>query len=123
MAIHGWRAALIVVTALVLIALVLAAIFWLALAIAAVLAVAWFNLLLLPRIAARLRIPQLVLAVALILVLTGAGYLLAGITGAIEGAAIWLVAVAAPRAVMWRMRRRLYARTNDRVTIIVPHRP
>ena len=120
---HGWRAALIVVTVLVLIALVLAAIFWLALAVAAVLAVAWFNLLLLPRIAARLHIPQLVLAIALIVVLTGAGFLLAGIPGAIEGAAIWLLGVATPRAVMWRLRRRLYPRTNDRVTIIVPHRP
>jgi hypothetical protein len=123
MAMHGWRAALIVVTALVLIALVLAAIFWLALALAAVLAVAWFNLLLLPRIAARLRIPQVVLAIVLLLLLGGAGYLLGGITGALEGGAVWLIAVPAPRAVMWRLRRRLHGKQNERVTIIVPHRP
>jgi hypothetical protein len=123
MVITGWRGALIGLAALVIIGLVLAAIFWLALALAAVLVVAWFNLLLLPRLAARLHLPELVLGIALIVVLTGMGFLLAGVTGALEGAAVWLLGVAAPRAVMWRLRRRLGRKREERVTIIVPHRP
>jgi len=123
--VSGWRLAAAVVVALVVLALLLTAIFWLAIALAAIAAVAWFNWLLLPRLAVRLRVPLPFLAIALLLPLAGGGYLLAGIMGAFEGLGIWLVAVAVPRAVLWRFRRRLAQRASDRdrATIIVPYRP
>ncbi len=121
----GWRAAIAVVAVLVLVSLLLAAIFWLAIALAAVAAVAWFNLLLLPRLSVRLRVPILALAVLLLAPLAGVGYLLAGVSGALEGTAIWLLGVALPRAVLWQVQRRLDQRKSDRdrVTIVLPYRP
>src|SRR5579863_9856409 len=64
--ISGWRLAVVVVIALVVLALLLTAIFWLAIALAALAAVAWFNWLLLPRLAVRLHAPLLLLALALL---------------------------------------------------------
>lgn len=119
----GWRAALVILAVLVLLAVLLTAIFWLAIALAVLVAVAWFNWLLLPRLALRLRVPLLVLAVALLVPLAGLGYLASGMTGALEGGAIWLLGVAVPRALLWRYRGRLASRTAERQTIIVPYRP
>lgn len=123
MVFSGWRAGLIVLAALVLIGVLLTAIFWLALLVGAVLGVAWFNLLLMPRLAVRLRLPQVVLAIALLVLLAAGGFGLAGVTGAIEGAAVWLLGVAAPRVVLWRVRRRIDRRTKEPMTIVLPYRP
>ncbi len=121
--ISGWRAAVVIVLALIFVALLLTAIFWAAIVLATIAAVAWLNLLLLPRLALRVHLPLLVLAIALFIPFAGLGYLAAGVTGAVEGAAIWLLGVAVPRAVLWRVHRRQQLRANERVSIIVPHRP
>jgi hypothetical protein len=112
MAITGWRAALIVVGALIVIALLLTAVFWLAIVFAALLAAAWLNLFLLPRIAAKLHVPAWAPAALLVVLLVGGGYLLSGATGAIEGAVVSLLGVAAPRLVLWRLRARMRLRRS-----------
>lgn len=108
MVISGWRAALWVVVGLVIVSLVLAAVFWIGVLLAAVALVGWFNLLVLPRVARRLRAPQLVLAIALLPLLAAAGFVLAGLSGVLAGGAVWTVGVALPRAVLWRLRGRLF---------------
>jgi hypothetical protein len=107
MVVTGWRAALLIVVGLIIVAALLIALFWLGLGLAALAAVVWFNLVLLPRLAARSRIPELVLAAALMPLLAGAGLALAGTGGLVAGCAIWLLGVALPRALLWRFRRRL----------------
>jgi hypothetical protein len=119
----GWRGALVILAGLVLFALLLTAILWLAIALGVLLGVAWFNWMLLPRVATRLHIPLLALAIALLVPLAGLGYLASGITGALEGAVIWLLGVAVPRALLWRFRGRVRSRSAERQTIIVPYRP
>ena len=123
--ISGWRAALVLVALVVLGALLLTAMFWLAIALVALAAVAWLNLLLLPRLAVRLHVPLLALGIALLVPLAGIGYLLAGVTGAVEGLAVWLLGVALPRALLWRYQRRLGQPADEQepVTIIMPYRP
>jgi hypothetical protein len=95
----------------VLVGLVLTALFWLAVVFAVLLAVLGLNLVVLPRIAYRIRIPTAVLGVILLVPLAGGGYLLGGMPGAIEGAVIWLLGVAAPRVVLWRLRQRMRLRS------------
>jgi hypothetical protein len=107
MVFSGWRAALWLLAALLIVGLVLTAVFWIALLLAVLAAVAWFNLLLLPSVAARLRTPELVLAIALLPVLAAGGLASAGLSGVVAGCSVWVVGVALPRAVMWRLRRRL----------------
>jgi hypothetical protein len=103
----GWLATLVVIAALVVVALLLTALFWLGIILAALAAVIWFNFFVLPKIATRTRIPQLVLAAALLPIAAAVGLGLAGTSGAIAGATVWLLGVALPRALLWRMRRRL----------------
>jgi 4-hydroxybenzoate polyprenyltransferase len=121
----GWRAALAILLALVFVGLLLTAIFWLAIAVAVLIGVAALNWVALPRLALRLHVPDVALALALLVPLAAGGLVLAGVTGAAEGAAIWLLGVAAPRALLWRFRRRLAQRASDRerTTIILPYRP
>jgi hypothetical protein len=107
MVVTGWRAALLLVVGLVVLAALLIALFWLGLGLAALAVVVWFNLGLLPRLAARLRVRELVLAAALMPLLAAAGLALAGTGGLVAGCAIWLLGVALPRALLWRFRRRL----------------
>jgi hypothetical protein len=107
MVLTGWRAALVLIVGLVLAALLLTALFWIGLGLAALGVVVWFNLLLLPRLATRTRIPELVLAAALMPLLGAAGLAVAGTTGLIVGCSIWVLGVALPRALVWRYRRRL----------------
>jgi hypothetical protein len=107
MVLTGWRAAVILILGLVLVAVFLTALFWLGLALAALGVLAWFNLVLLPRLAVRTRVPELVLAAALVPVLAAVGLMLAGPTGVIAGCSIWVLGVALPRALLWRYRRRL----------------
>jgi hypothetical protein len=107
MVLTGWRAALVLIVGLVLVAVLLTALFWFGLVLAALGAVVWFNLVLLPRLAARLRVPELVLAAALVPVLAAAGLAVAGTSGLLVGCSIWVLGVALPRALLWRYRRRL----------------
>jgi len=115
MYLSGWRAGLVAITALVIVALLLTALFWLGILLAALAVVAWFNIFLLPNLSRRTHIPELILAIALLPIAAAIGLGLASISGVIAGCCIWLLGVAAPRAVMWRMRRRLkgYARKRD----------
>jgi hypothetical protein len=94
------------VVALLLVGLLLAAVFWIGVLLAVLAAVGWFNLLLLPGLAARLRIPALVLAMGLLPVLAAGGLALAGISGVIAGCSVWAIGVTLPRAIVWRLRRR-----------------
>jgi hypothetical protein len=108
MVFSGWRAALWLVAALLVLSLILAAVFWIGVLLGVLAAVGWFNLLLLPRLSIHLRIPELVLAVGLLPVLAVGGMLLAGVGGVVAGCSVWVLGVALPRAVLWRLRRRLW---------------
>ena len=106
MRLTGWRPALVVVAALVVLALLLTALFWIGVLLAGLAVIAWFNIFLLPSIAFRTRIPQLVLAAALLPIAAAIGLGLAGSGGLIAGCSVWLLGVALPRLVLWRVRRR-----------------
>jgi hypothetical protein len=105
--VSGWRAAILVIAALVVVALLLTALFWLGVLLVTIAACVWFNLALLPRVSARTRIPQLILAAALLPILAAIGYGLAGTAGVIGGSLVWLFGIAVPRAALWRFSRRL----------------
>jgi hypothetical protein len=105
----GWRAVLAIGAALLLLALLLMAFFWLAALGAVIAAVAAFNVLLVPRIARRLRVSELVIVGALLVVLAAGGWLVGGVTAAAAGVAAWLVGVVGPRVALRRFRRRLDA--------------
>jgi tellurite resistance protein TehA-like permease len=106
-ALSGWRGAMVVVTALVVLALLLTALFWLGVLLAALAAVAWFNLFLLPSLSARSRIPEWILALVLLPMVAAAGLVLGGSGGLVAGCVLWILGVALPRTVRWRLRRRL----------------
>jgi len=103
----GWRAGLLVIVALVIVALLLTALFWLGVLLAALAAVAWLNIFLLPNVSRRTHIPELILGIALLPIGAAIGLGLAGTGGIIGGCCIWVLGVAGPRVAMWRMRRRL----------------
>jgi hypothetical protein len=103
----GWRAALVILAALVVVGLLLMAFFWLAALGAVIAAVAAFNIVLVPRIARRLRIPELVIVGGMLVILAGGGWLVGGLTAAAAGAVAWLVGVVGPRLALRRFRRRL----------------
>jgi hypothetical protein len=105
--ITGWRAALVLVAAVLVLLLLLAAVFWLGIILAVLAVVAWFNLTLLPRVARGIHVPEPALAALLLPVLAAAGYWLNTTQGAIAGAAIWLFGVVAPRVALRRFRRRI----------------
>jgi hypothetical protein len=109
MVLTGWRATLAIVAVLVLLALLLVAFFWLAVLASVVAAVAAFNVLLVPRIARRLRIPEQAIVGGLLVILLGGGWLVGGPTAAAAGAVAWLVGVVGPRLVLRRFRRQLDA--------------
>ena len=104
----GWRTALWMVAGVLVVSLLLAALFWIGVLLVALALVGWFNLVLLPRVALRLRIPQRVIAIALLPVLAAGGLALAGLSGAVAACSIWTIGVALPRVVLWRVRRRLW---------------
>lgn len=118
----GWRGALWAVLALVTLMLLLSALFWIGIGLAVLAVVAWFNLLALPRIGARLHIPQLVLAALMLPLLAALGFGLDGVTGLAGGCGLWLIGVALPRAALWRARHRLgsTARRPMPVRVIEP---
>lgn len=103
----GWRAALLILAALVVVALLVMAFFWLAALGAVIAAVAAFNVVFVPRIARRLRVPELAIVGGLLVVLAGGGWLVGGLTAAAAGVVAWLVGVVGPRLVLRRLDRRL----------------
>lgn len=107
MAISGWRAAALLILGLLVVSLLLAAVFWIGVLLAILALVGWVNLLLLPGLALRLRVPQLVLAIALLPLLAAAGLAVAGTGGVVAGCCVWAVGVALPRAALRRLRRRV----------------
>lgn len=111
----GWRAGLLVIAAVIIVALLLTALFWVGVLLAALAAVAWLNIFLLPNVSRRTRIPELILALALLPIAAAIGLGLAGTGGIIAGCCIWVLGVAGPRLAMLRMRRRLraYSRKRD----------
>jgi hypothetical protein len=112
MVITGWRAVVWLLVALLVVASLLAAVVWLAVLAAVIALVVWFNLLLFPRLAARLRVPQLVAAIGLLAAFVVGGLLLAGLNGVGAGCAAWLIGVAVPQVVLWRLRESLHSRLS-----------
>jgi hypothetical protein len=107
MVLTGWRSLAALLALLLVVGLLLTALFWAAALALAVAAAAWFSLGLLPRLADRLHVPLIATAFGLLAVLIAGGLLLAGTTGAIAGSGVWLVGVALPRVVVWKVRAQL----------------
>jgi hypothetical protein len=84
----------VVIAALALLAL---AALWLILVLLAAGGVLWLNLVIVPRLTRRLRVPRVALEVAVLLALGAAGWLLGGTTGLALGALAWLVGIGLPR--------------------------
>ena len=112
MVFSGWRAVVWLVAALLLVSILVTVVFWIGVLLAVLAAIVGLNLILLPRLAARFRTPELVLAVGLLPVLAGGGLALDGVSGVVAGCAGWAIGVALPRAVLWRLRRRLGPRAG-----------
>ncbi len=117
MVFSGWRAAVWFVAALLVVSLLLAAVFWIGVVLAVLAAVGWFNLLLLPRLAARFRMSELLLAMGLLPLLAAGGLAMAGVSGVVAGCSVWAVGVALPRAILWRLRRRYWQGVGTGVTL------
>src|SRR5688572_16557100 len=107
----GWRLALALLVGALFILLIITTLVWLAVLLAVVIAVGWLNVVLLPRVARRLRVPRPVIDVACLILLAGVGWLLGGTTGLMAGAVGWLLGVAVPRLIGWRMRDRVQVAT------------
>jgi hypothetical protein len=105
-----WRGFVGLVLALMIIALLLTAVLWLGMLLLAIGAVAWFNLVALPRVSARLRLPRLAVAIATLPLLAAAGWLLGGVSGVIAGCAVWVLGIVVPRLLVWRLGRRVRSR-------------
>jgi hypothetical protein len=103
----GWRGYLLLAVALVLAIFLAAVLLWLAVGLAVVAAVAAFNYVYLPVIAARLRLPVLALAGLLLPLLLLLGWAVAGQTGLLWAGALWVGGVAAPRLAAYFLARRL----------------
>ncbi len=107
----GWRATLAILAALVVVGLLVAAFFWLAMLASVIVAVAAFNVLAVPRLARRLHVSELVIVGALLVVLAAGGWLLGGPAALAAGVVAWLVGVVVPRLALRRFRRNLDAAT------------
>ena len=116
MVVSGWRALIWLLAGLVVLALLLTFVVWLAALVGVIAAVAWLNLLLLPRISTRLRVPHLVVAVGLLPLLAASGLMLGGPSGLVAGSSAWLIGVALPQALLRRLRARL-GRASGRAPI------
>ena len=103
-ALAPWRLAVAVLLALAVLALIIAVAVWLAIALAVVGAILWLNLVLIPRLAARL--PACLLELILLPLFAGAGWAIGGPTGAGLGATAWLAGIAVPRLIGRRLRAR-----------------
>jgi hypothetical protein len=109
--VSGWRAALAIVVALLVVGLLIAAFFWLAMLAAVIVAVAAFNVLAVPRLARRLHVPEVGIVGALLACLAVGGWLLGGPVALAGGVVAWLLGVLVPRVALRRFRRNLDAAT------------
>jgi hypothetical protein len=107
MAFSGWRAAVWLIAALLVASLLLTALFWIGIVVAALAVVGSFNLLVIPRLAARLHAPEAVLAIGALPLLAGVGLMLGGPGGLLVGGGVWALGVAVPRFALRRYRHRL----------------
>ena len=103
----GWRAVVWVLIGLLALAALLAAAVWLATLVLVVGAAAWLNLVVLPRLARRLRLPRLALDVVGLAAILALGWLAGRTAGVAVAAGVWLVGVGLPRAFGWQLRSRL----------------
>jgi len=115
----GWRGAVALVLGLALLALLVAVALWIAVALTVLGAVVWLNLVVLPRISRRLRVPRLVLDIVCLALLAGVGWLLGGPTGVGVGVLAWVAGIAAPRVAGRRLRARLRDAASGPPTVIV----
>jgi hypothetical protein len=95
----------------VVVGLLIAAFFWLAVLASVIVAVAGFNVLAVPRLARRLRVPEVAIVGVLLVVLAVGGWLVGGPVALAAGVAAWILGVAVPRIVLRRFRRNLDAAT------------
>lgn len=119
------RAALVALIGLVLLAAAVAVLTGLFLIVALVVGLAVLNLIYLPRIAARVRLPVGWVALILIPFMILAGEVIAGPEGVAWSVVVWLVAIGLPRAIGQDMLRRLRRGLQARVQYydVSPHPP
>jgi hypothetical protein len=115
--IEGWRATALLaglVAGGLLFAVVLTfALFWIGLAVAALVGVGLLHLVYLPRAAAFLRLSASQLVLGLLPVLALAGWAIAGApTGAVGGLVVWILALVAPRLAAAHLAGRVRLRTG-----------
>ncbi len=125
MVMSGWRAMIWLLAGMLVGALLLTFVVWLAVLVGVIAAMAWLNLVLLARVSTRLRMPHVVVTVGLLPLLAASGLLLGGPSGVVAGASAWLVGVALPQALLLRLRaqlRRAAWRTPSRGPSLVPMR-
>jgi hypothetical protein len=123
MVVTGWRAVVALLIVLGLAALLIALAVWVAIALAVVGAVLWLNLVLLPRLARRLRVPGLALQLLCLPFLGGLGWLAGGPKGAAFGALAWLAGIGVPRLAGRHLRARLRGGAPRPSTVIIVDSP
>jgi hypothetical protein len=108
------RAALVALIGLALLAAAVAVLTGLFLIVVLVVGLAVLNLIYLPRIAARVRLPVGWVAMILIPFMILAGEVIAGPEGVAWSVVVWLVAIGLPRAIGQDLLRRLRRELQDR---------
>jgi hypothetical protein len=108
------RAALVALIGLALLAAAVAVLTGLFLIVVLVVGLAVLNLIYLPRIAARVRLPVGWVAMILIPFMILAGEVIAGPEGVAWSVVVWLVAIGVPRAIGQDLLRRLRRELQDR---------
>lgn len=103
-----------VLLGILLMALVLALVFWIGVALAVLGLVFWLNLIGFTMISARLHIPARVTAALLLPVAAGIGFAFGQTGGLAVGIALWVLGVALPQVLLWRLRGRLSATFGGR---------
>lgn len=100
-------AVLWVLLGIVLIALMLAVVFWIGVAVAVLAVIAWLNVIGFAMVSARLHVAARVTAAVLLPVAAGLGFALGQTGGLATGTAVWALGVALPQVLLWRLRGRL----------------
>jgi hypothetical protein len=108
------RAALVALIGLALLAAAVAVLTGLFLIVVLVVGLAVLNLIYLPRVAARVRLPVGWVAMILIPFMILAGEVIAGPEGVAWSVVVWLVAIGLPRAIGQDLLRRLRRELQDR---------
>ncbi|GAC1316303.1 MAG: hypothetical protein NVSMB2_09030 [Chloroflexota bacterium] len=96
-----------VVLGIVLMALVLAVVFWIGVALAVLGITMWLNLVGFGLVSSRLHAPMRAVAIALLPLAAGLGFALGQTGGLAIGAGLWALGVAVPQILLWRLRGRL----------------